>query len=51
MEFKPIETQEQFDEMVKNPGAHDTNKQTGADDSYESAKRKLAKAMFGGTSE
>lgn len=36
---------------LRNPGAHDSNKQTGADDSYESAKRELAKAMFGGTTE
>ncbi len=33
---------------VKTPGAHDTNKQTGAANGYELAKRELAKAMFGG---
>ena len=34
---------------VKNPGTHDSSKQTGAADGYEQAKRELAKAMFGGT--
>ena len=33
---------------VNTPGAHDSNKQTGADNGYEQAKRELAKSMFGG---
>lgn len=36
---------------VAKPGTHDNSRQTGVADGYETAKRELARAMFGGAPE